>query len=473
MLYRHHIPRLLVSVLFLVLLLGGCGGSGSDTTSLPPSSEQSSTALSSAVAIGPEGGTAYDEVAVGLQAGAGTAGSSRDIEVEFPRGTFTAATEVILGDRFGAAAPPNSSVPFSHAHTIQFSRESLSPGDVVNLVVHFPYHPRPNYRAALGYYHDGVMVAYPALSTSSGIEGTVSLDQATTHSEKGAAVSAELSMLEIPESAELQGDPPMAVSVLELDSVSATYRWSAYEGAWTGQKIALLVHGIKGSSADLLALAVHLRNKGSYDSIYAVDYKLGYHIDTLGTKLASVISARAPSGIKIDVLAHSMGGLVSRSAIENHGTAQQTARFVALGSPHNGVTVAFYLSLIASGFFEHLVPEINDLSPDSTFLKTLNSGARVDCAYFGAVGTDPGQLTTYWTVKYFGNTLVRLLIGGRLSSVVDGMVGAESAGYDISGKCTTWTTQTFPVSHAYIRGGDQGQQLYDKVFDQVDQWLSR
>jgi triacylglycerol esterase/lipase EstA (alpha/beta hydrolase family) len=317
------------------------------------------------------------------------------------------------------------------------------------------------------------MVAYPALSTSTGIEGTVPLDLVPAGQGKSVAVASEISMLEVPEAAELQGDPPMVVSELEGDSSPAGYRWSAYDGAWTGPRIALLVHGINGSSADLLALAIHLRSKGSYDSIYAVDYKLGYHIDSLGAKLASVIGARMPAGTKMDLLAHSMGGLVSRSALENHGAAKVTARFVALGSPHHGVSIAIYLSLIAHGIFDHLVPEINDLSPDSAFLKTLNSGTRVDCTYFGAVGTDPEQLTTYWTVNYFGTALVRLLIGGSFSSVVDGMVGAESAGYDISNKCVTWTTNSFPVNHSYVRGGDQGQQLYEKVFDQVDQWLTR
>jgi pimeloyl-ACP methyl ester carboxylesterase len=457
-------------ILSLAILPAGCANSGSGGTNVSPMQGDSFSGGPLETSIGPGGGTAFHVTQGAVPAQSGQSGTSKDIEVEFPAGALSAATEVTLDDQQAPVTPANSLVLIAHSHTLKFPLQALKKRGTNDLLVHFPFSPEQNYRAAVGYCQNGVFMAFPATSDAAGVDGMVPIDISPDENVSSGTYSVEISLLEMPVMEEPANGPPMKVSRLEPDS-QGSYKWSEYEGAWQGTKNSLLVHGICGSSADMLALAIHLKSTSNYDGIYAVDYPLGYHIDTLGTKLASIIGTHTPTGTKIDLLAHSMGGLVSRSAIENHGAAAQTARFISMGSPHSGVPGAFLLCLIAYNFLHYYYPEVTDLSPISDFLSRLNSGTKVNCTYFGAIGTDPTKLTTYFTVQWLGEYLVRFLIGGSFFADVDGMVPAKSAGYNISNKCQSWTTASFPVSHAYVRGGDQGQQIYADVFTQIDKWL--
>lgn len=69
------------------------------------------------------------------------------------------------------------------------------------------------------------------------------------------------------------------------------------------------------------------------------------------------------SGGPIDVIAHSMGGLDSRWAIEKEGAAPLVDDLVTLGTPHQG-THAAVLGILTEGG--------RDMIPDSTLLAELN-----------------------------------------------------------------------------------------------------
>ena len=256
--------------------------------------------------------------------------------------------------------------------------------------------------------------------------------------------------------------PPIIVYKLENN------KWIKTSNKWSGNKIALMVHGIAGRKEDMLALAVYLSKKKVYDKIYAVQYKLGYKIESQGKKLANIIRSKQPAGSTFHIIAHSMGGLIARSAVENHGIDKSTKKLVMMGTPQTGVFGVFMLSLLSKGCIPKVVPEFDDLSPGSDFLTELNNKKPVKVRYYAAVGTNGENLKEYFTFKYFGESVIKALSG---SSVVDGLVPANSAGYDLGKECSKWEKKEFPVSHAYIRGGNYGSGTYEDVMEQVSKWV--
>jgi pimeloyl-ACP methyl ester carboxylesterase len=78
--------------------------------------------------------------------------------------------------------------------------------------------------------------------------------------------------------------------------------------------------------------------------------------------------AVSPTG-KVDVMAHSMGGLIGRSMIKQYGNAGQIDHFITFGTPHHGSVLA----PLASWLFT----AIHQMRPDSEFMVDLNSSPEV------------------------------------------------------------------------------------------------
>ncbi len=115
----------------------------------------------------------------------------------------------------------------------------------------------------------------------------------------------------------------------------------------TNGKLAIIIHGLcmndlqwnrqEHNHAELLAKDIGLT------PVY-VHYNTGLHISENGknfTELIETISAKLPQRTKIFIIAHSMGGLVSRSAfhygkIVGHLWINKLKKIVFLGTPHHG-----------------------------------------------------------------------------------------------------------------------------------------
>ncbi len=80
-----------------------------------------------------------------------------------------------------------------------------------------------------------------------------------------------------------------------------------------------------------LRLKLHLRAASLRPVFYDYDWRLG--IDVLGRALAERLQAEA--GSRIAIVAHSLGGLVSRAALACRG-GEKVERLVLLGTPHFG-----------------------------------------------------------------------------------------------------------------------------------------
>lgn len=105
-------------------------------------------------------------------------------------------------------------------------------------------------------------------------------------------------------------------------------------------RIALFVHGIIGDTREM---AASLRRAGladRYDLVLTYDYEnLQDPVPDTARALKARLEAvglRPESGKAIDVLAHSMGGLVSRWFIEREGGHRVVRRLIMLGTPNGG-----------------------------------------------------------------------------------------------------------------------------------------
>jgi pimeloyl-ACP methyl ester carboxylesterase len=112
----------------------------------------------------------------------------------------------------------------------------------------------------------------------------------------------------------------------------------------------------------------------SYDAEATHDYS---------ADLASLIDdvLRATGATQVDVVAHSMGGLVLRSALAFHGASAKVARVVFLASPHLGVPLATVGSYFIGEPWMR-AHELTELDEGSVFAKSkftrCGSGADSD-----------------------------------------------------------------------------------------------
>ena len=85
---------------------------------------------------------------------------------------------------------------------------------------------------------------------------------------------------------------------------------------------------------------------------------------------------------KVDIIAHSMGGLDARWFIEKLDGDRFVDDLITLGTPHQGSYVAY---------LAYFTPGGKDLIPDSDFLKLLNDGQLAQGVEYTAVWSDSDE----------------------------------------------------------------------------------
>lgn len=114
-----------------------------------------------------------------------------------------------------------------------------------------------------------------------------------------------------------------------------------------GHRAVVFVHGLGGRRGNFLAMATwfHLHGRKRRYAVGMGD--LGSVPDKarrLGDFLLEVARVNGLGSDSIDIVAHSLGGVVSRVALENPEVRAVVARIVTLGSPHGGTHAARYLA---------------------------------------------------------------------------------------------------------------------------------
>jgi triacylglycerol esterase/lipase EstA (alpha/beta hydrolase family) len=131
-----------------------------------------------------------------------------------------------------------------------------------------------------------------------------------------------------------------------------------------GQYPTLMIHGHAQTRVNFWVLGWRLRQRGR-GALYSINYQSFEPIEqsakTLARAAAQVLAATGAS--KLNVVAHSQGGLVSRYWIERMGGAAHVNALVMLGTPQRGTTRA-NLSVLPAG---------RQMRPGSAFLSELGA----------------------------------------------------------------------------------------------------
>jgi pimeloyl-ACP methyl ester carboxylesterase len=132
----------------------------------------------------------------------------------------------------------------------------------------------------------------------------------------------------------------------------------------------LFVHGITGFPAQFSDLLDSL-DRDRYQAWF-FNYPSGFYLPTIGEGLYRVMEQiRRRLGFKrLHLIAHSMGGLVAQSYVQNcqeEAACEYLETFISIASPFNGMDSA------KSGveYAPEVVPSWRDLAPGSDFLETL------------------------------------------------------------------------------------------------------
>lgn len=197
------------------------------------------------------------------------------------------------------------------------------------------------------------------------------------------------------------------------------------EAVARSQRPIVITHGFTGETRDFFRpdrkrpqtpLYDLLRNNNRYDLVLAFDY------DSFSTPIADTAAALQNrltevgfcSNKKISIMAHSLGGLVSRYMVENLGGNTIVQHLITVGTPHHGTMwvkiaewAAMGLSLALSKLTivgwpltiltflndkMHLVKGLDkvsdDLRDESAFVKQLNSNAPATDVRYSVIAGD-------------------------------------------------------------------------------------
>ncbi|WP_414585291.1 caspase family protein [Scytonema sp. PCC 10023] len=226
----------------------------------------------------------------------------------------------------------------------------------------------------------------------------------------------------------------------------------------SAKKILLYIHGIIGDTESLLpsVLAKTTDNgqqktlQDKYDLVLAFDYEnikttIQENAKLLKQKLEEV-GLTAKEGKKLDIVAHSMGGLVSRTFIEKENGKQIVQHLVMLGTPNagspwpqiqdwaftalgiglNGLSrVAWPVNIIAAllAFLESQEKALNQMKPDGDFIQSITQNTDPNVQYTiiagdrsirpSALEIEPGKNSSQ--IK----RLMQKLFGSAVDSVID------------------------------------------------------
>lgn len=270
------------------------------------------------------------------------------------------------------------------------------------------------------------------------------------------------------------------------DPLTGFNPWVLDDSVWPkDKKILLLVHGFPMFGAGKMrltmnGLAVYFSKERkiggmilpAYDCIYAVEYPKGYSVYETDVAFSKIFSDRTKNfspDQKIDIFAHSLGGLVVRSGLEifdRESLAQRVRKVVFMGTPQTGFStdqIEYFKSC-----FDVLPVELTDLNPEGLLMFALNNrNPPVDCDYYSVVGLKssyPKRFLEGENIILSGFSKIVKNIQDKNFSVHDGLIDSKSAGFDIKNYCKSFKLITLDLNHEYINN-------HQLVFDAIDKWM--
>ncbi|MGD9976744.1 MAG: hypothetical protein AB7S54_02300 [Bacteroidales bacterium] len=162
-------------------------------------------------------------------------------------------------------------------------------------------------------------------------------------------------------------------STLVTASFSNEYKLELKLGTAGKGRSIILVHGMDDDADTWDDMIDYFKDHdiAKNYNVWVFEYKWWLHIDENGLKMYRMIGDKMWGDIHEYpiIVAHSMGGLVSRSYISMDSDPRFHYRLITLGTPHLGSGLASLINIFAWAD----VTGVQDLAPGSSFLKDLNS----------------------------------------------------------------------------------------------------
>lgn len=155
-------------------------------------------------------------------------------------------------------------------------------------------------------------------------------------------------------------------------------------------------------SIGYLPLQTRLEAAG-YDVTLLVypDYGLG-NISTNAARLRTTVNAvKARTGAsKVDLVAHSMGGLVSRDYVKNLGGSSSVDSLIMMGTPNYGTSLANLAGLVNCVG----ITACDQMARGSSYLNALNAGDdTIGSVRYTSIATRADAIVTPYTTSFLAN----------------------------------------------------------------------
>lgn len=207
----------------------------------------------------------------------------------------------------------------------------------------------------------------------------------------------------------------------------ASYALHGVLGPMRGRKAAprdgaaptiLFIHGHGGGAGAFLPLERALRRRG-FGRFASYDYWARGSVDELAAALARHVTENVPG--PLHVIGHSLGGLIARVWLQEHGGRGRAVSLTTLSSPHGGVAVP------AAG----MLPVVRELLPGSPLLARLEvSSAALDGLPCLSVISSNDHFVRPWTRASFARARVeRVEHVGHVGVLFSGAVADLVAGH--------------------------------------------
>ncbi len=162
-------------------------------------------------------------------------------------------------------------------------------------------------------------------------------------------------------------DPDVIRHLVQVPLLGYSFLVSRHEkinpGKPDGYPPLIFVHGLAGNRGQFLLMAGYLWLLGRKRS-YKINFDSGQSVEDMAAALAHFIRGvrRATGEKQVEIIAHSLGGIVARLAISKYRLSSGVRTLITLGTPHHGTYHARYANTTI----------IRELRPDSKIIKFLD-----------------------------------------------------------------------------------------------------
>ena len=139
------------------------------------------------------------------------------------------------------------------------------------------------------------------------------------------------------------------------------------------QRTVVLIHGYLSNRSTMFPVAAYLRLRG-FGQVLSFNYRSSTGVEQAALALRDYLREHVRGG-RIDLVCHSLGGLVARVYLEELGGARRVDRCVTLGTPHRGTYNSYWLSSRVG----------SELRPDSPLLSRLQGRSLADVDFLSVV----------------------------------------------------------------------------------------